>query len=522
MMVVTTLVAALLCAGVEGPARQRFAVVVGANDGTGQRRLVHATTDARAFLSVMQLLGGVNPGDESFLENPSSAELIYALTRVGDRVTKARATGRRAELVFYYSGHADQHGLVLRDGALEYARLREKLQSAPADFRIAVLDSCSSGSFARAKGGTKVAPFLVDHSSDVTGDAVLTSSSAAELSQESDHLGGSFFTRSLLAGLRGGADLSGDGRVTLHEAYRFAFDQTLAQTQSTALGPQHPSYEMAVSGRGEVVLTDLRGTAAVLALPPTMEGRVFVRDGQGNLVVEVNKRPGLPLELGMEEGEYRVTQVRPASVRETTVRLVRDQRVSIDDSALKAVDPAKHAARGEAAVVAAEPATAPVPRSWQFRLQGGAAVLTRQEVCLLANLAGGLYGGCDPGPDHAIAVGAELMMPLNRWLAVGVAGRFSQAAESANANWLEPRVALVFTPVGEGRPLQPRLSVGAGLFFTTNNGTGLGADVSAGAGLSYQWGPSFGIAADVRLAYGIVLSTPFTHVEAVLGPEFRF
>ena len=40
--------------------------------------------------------------------------------------------------------------------------------------RITVLDSCASGAFMRAKGGTRVAPFLVDQSARVTGEAVLT------------------------------------------------------------------------------------------------------------------------------------------------------------------------------------------------------------------------------------------------------------------------------------------------------------------------------------------------------------
>jgi len=45
-------------------------------------------------------------------------------------------------------------------------------------------------------------------------------------------------------GLRGAADASGDGRVTLGESYQFAFQETLAQTTTTQGGAQHPAYDI--------------------------------------------------------------------------------------------------------------------------------------------------------------------------------------------------------------------------------------------------------------------------------------
>ena len=74
---------------------------------------------------------------------------------------------------------------------------------------------------------------------EVRGHAYLTSSSADEAAQESDRIGGSFFTHFLVTGLRGAADADSDKRVTLDEAYRFAFDETLARTEAIGGGPQH-------------------------------------------------------------------------------------------------------------------------------------------------------------------------------------------------------------------------------------------------------------------------------------------
>ena len=99
------------------------------------------------------------------------------------------------------------------------------------------------------------------------GHAFLTSSAATEAAQESDRIRASYFTHYLVSGFRGAADLSGDGKVTLGEAYQFAFNETLGRTVDTKGGAQHPSYDINLSGTGDVVMTDVRQTSATLVLP---------------------------------------------------------------------------------------------------------------------------------------------------------------------------------------------------------------------------------------------------------------
>jgi len=59
---------------------------------------------------------------------------------------------------------------------------------------------------------------------------VLASSSGSELSQESEQLRSSYFTHHLLVGLRGAGDADHDGQVSIDEAYRYAYHQTLLAT----------------------------------------------------------------------------------------------------------------------------------------------------------------------------------------------------------------------------------------------------------------------------------------------------
>lgn len=287
---------------------RRFALVAGVNDGGPDRiRLRYARSDAERVANVLERLGGVAPADEILLLDPDDAALRAAFRDVEARIRAARAT-HRAELVLYYSGHSDEQGLLLRGTHVPYPEVRRWLESVSAQVRIAIVDSCSSGALTRQKGGQRAPPFLIDTSSAVKGHAIITSSAADEASQESDRIGASFFTHFLITGLRGAADTSQDGKVTVNEAYQFAFGETLARTERTRSGAQHPAYDIQLVGSGDVVLTDLRGTDATLVFPEAASGRFFVRDRDGRLVAELRKVAGRPIELGLEPGTYQIVR----------------------------------------------------------------------------------------------------------------------------------------------------------------------------------------------------------------------
>ncbi len=156
------------------------------------------------------------------------------------------------------------------------------------------------------KGGVHRPPFLHDSSNQVEGFAFLSSSSADEDAQESDRIGASFFTYYFVAALRGAADRNHDGKITLGEAYQFAYEQTLGRTQNTVHGPQHPAYDMHLSGTGDVVITDLRTTESALVLPVALRGRVTIVDKDGRVAVELTKDAGEPLTVALPNETYSV------------------------------------------------------------------------------------------------------------------------------------------------------------------------------------------------------------------------
>jgi len=339
----------LLAAGTAHASKstRRFGLIAGANDGgEGRALLRYAGSDAAAMARVLGELGGVDAHDRLLLLDPDRASLQHGFKSIAQRLQEASADGSRVEVFFYYSGHSDEEGLLLGHERFGYGELRDALDRLPAEVRVAILDSCASGSFTRRKGGVVRPAFLVDASSSVKGHAFLTASSADEAAQESDRIGASFFTHHLVSGLRGAADTTGSGKVTLNEAYAYAFRETLAQTERTQGGAQHPAYEMELVGSGDLVMTDLRATSAGLVLGEELSGRVFVRDADGNLVVEVRKQPAAPVELGLGPGSYTVTLDEGRKLYASEITLAEGKRATLARSQLRPVGPEATVRRG--------------------------------------------------------------------------------------------------------------------------------------------------------------------------------
>jgi hypothetical protein len=308
-------------------ARRRFALIASANDGgAGRATLRFADSDARSVADVMQSLGGVRGDDLVMLPGAKRRSLRAGFDRIQKLIASEPRPRTQRELFVYYSGHSDEEGLLLGGERVSYQELRNWIGEAGADVRIAILDSCASGALIRLRGVIRRPSFLEDVSTSTQGHAFLTASSADESAQESDRIGAAFFTHFLLSGLRGAADANRNGHVTLNEAYQFAYHETLSRTERTVAGAQHPEYDWHLSGKGELVMTSLQETSAGLVLDEKVTGRVYVRDPNGRLLVELRKEPNAPVELGLPPGEYRVNiddDGRPLSAR---IRLVEGRR----------------------------------------------------------------------------------------------------------------------------------------------------------------------------------------------------
>jgi hypothetical protein len=293
-MIRGALVVALMAVSLPARAETvRVAVLVGNNVGSGARRaLRYAERDAHRLGEVLSELGGFRPENVHVMAGGTLSDVRDELEQVKARVAAWHAGGQRVVLVFFFSGHSDGQALELGKERWSYAGMRDQLRELGADVRIVIVDSCQSGVLLANKGGTPGPTFDIRFSDDLAtaGEAMLTSSAADELALESQEIRGSFFSHHLISGLRGAADSSGDGRVTLAEAYRHAFVNTLLATSGTLNGPQHPGYDYRLSGQGELVLTEVATRGATISLPADFDQILIADEAQRYVVAELTQR----------------------------------------------------------------------------------------------------------------------------------------------------------------------------------------------------------------------------------------
>lgn len=328
---------------------ERFAVVVGNDLGESPDvPLRYAEMDAARMASVLQEVGGVRPENVVLLQGKDADTVRRALIAVNERV---RTAGRSTVLLVYYSGHADSSALHLGPSRLELTELEQLVRGSAAAFRLLILDSCRSGALTRVKGGTPIPPFEIRLGERVAGEGAvfLTSSSASEDSQESDELKGSFFTHALISGLLGAADENGDGRITLDEAYRHAYEATLRGSSRTLAGTQHPTFQYDIRGAGDLVLATLeqkgRGRGW-LELPPGRTWLLFQDSADGPVVGEIGSADRVR-RLSLRAGRYFLRGRAPDVLLEGTVDLRPGSTAQLDESTLTRTAYARLVRKGE-------------------------------------------------------------------------------------------------------------------------------------------------------------------------------
>ena len=314
----------------------RFALLIGNDRGYGNEvALRFAETDTTRLAVVLAGLGDFAPARATVLLGRSADEVRVALAELDARLRAA--PGDNLVLVFY-SGHADAQSLHLGSTSLPLAGVKDAVSRLPAATRILILDACQAGVLTRSKGGRPGAGFdiALGAPEEPRGTAILAASSASEMAQESDALGGSVFTHYLRVGLAGLADRDRDGAVSLGETFDYVSTETLAATMGTTAGPQHPTFRYDIAGREDLILTHPR-------LPGVGYGRVqldvpgwyFVRRADGTIAAETVSHGGEVLAL--EAGAYEITRRERASLEVAAVDVPTGGTISVRASPARSV-----------------------------------------------------------------------------------------------------------------------------------------------------------------------------------------
>ncbi|MDX2009012.1 MAG: caspase family protein [Myxococcaceae bacterium] len=330
---VTLFLAAVIAAGpTAGPRR---AVIVASNAPMeGRVALRYAHQDARAMADVLIRHGAFAAADVAVLLEPGPQAVLDALDAARAALATTPGDGL---LVFYYSGHASQRALFPSGEALPLDALRSRLAGGDTGVRIGIIDACRGGGWTLAKGLTPTEPFEVGLPGLASeGTALLAASSGLEDAHETETLQGSFFTHHLVAGLRGAADTSADGHVTLSEAFAYANRLTIRDTASVSSVPQHPSFDLRLRGRQDVVLTSHGSSTTQLVLNQRVGPLEVVQLSTGLAVLE-SPAGQRTVRAAVPEGSYLVRRLTDGRVLSAEVLVRSGETASVDEASLKVV-----------------------------------------------------------------------------------------------------------------------------------------------------------------------------------------
>jgi len=341
-------------------AMRRVALVVGANAPPPGREALHfAHDDASGLASVLEQVGGFAADDVHVLLDPHPPELLAAL----DAVAKTAASaGRDVLFVFYYSGHSDGHALFPHGEPLALADLRERIEHLRARIRIGILDTCRGGAWTQAKGLSLGPPLSSADLMNVEteGTALVSSSSGLENAHETDAVHGSFFTHYLTVGLRGAADRAGDGNITLQEAFDYARERTVRDSARLAATPQHPSFDIALHGRQDIVLSVLASSASSLTLAPARAAVEIIQLPSGVTLADAPGGQG-PVRVALPPGRYLVRSVVDGRVYAKEIEVRPGETVTLAAGQLEATGNDRLALKGSEASASEYAAAFPAP-----------------------------------------------------------------------------------------------------------------------------------------------------------------
>lgn len=440
-------------------AAQHYALAVGENVGLpSDQPLRYATQDAARVLRTLVELGQVPQANATLVQGATPDQLRAALATLDGAIRRA-PTGRAERVTIYVSSHGSEGALHLAGAALPMTELVSFAKQAPADVVVVVVDACRSGSVTQLKGlkRTGERPTQVDAVS-LEGRVFISASGDDEYAQESEALGGSYFTHHLVVGLRGAADASRDGRVTLDEAYRWAWSRTVESTFGSRAGVQRPAFHVDLHGQGELVLTELARATARLTLAAPPGAQWLVTDVTAGVVVGELASGGEPVTLAMAPGRYVVRLREPAGQAELTVGLEPGQSraLSAQDFPKGALTKVAVKGRDVPIFVLSLGAALGLPLSWSLapELGGEARLRLDSNDGRLVNQLGFFVAGRSAASERFLFRFHELELGVSAAHRLDV-GRFSLA--------LGPQLSGVLVFQDQLPTGQPRLSLGPGL-----------------------------------------------------------
>ncbi len=335
----TTLHSATASAAPVEPKTQRFALVIGSNATVNDQQapLKYADDDAARMAELLREQGVVTELVTQFdLESqslypqlvkqarPVHRESLLAAHRAQvARMQRAAQTGA-VEYLIYYSGHGDigpdGQGYLTLAGQTTLTRhdlFSNLLATSPAQYNHIIVDACRSEAFVLSRGDRRewkpdrseadytqaVSDYLAkQHLGNFPQTGVVLASSIDQQTHEWARYRGGVFTHELLSGLRGAADINGDGEVEYSELGAFV--------SAANRGVKDPRARLRVVVRPprsdeRHALVDLGapGSKRVLLFERGDTAKYSLEDGRGVRLADIRRSGDLPGYLRLPPGK---------------------------------------------------------------------------------------------------------------------------------------------------------------------------------------------------------------------------
>jgi uncharacterized caspase-like protein len=237
--------------------RKSWAVVIGINEYQQWPKLAYAVSDAEEMAKHLKKLGF----DEVIMLLDKEATQQNILRVLGDELyTKTQDEDR---VFIFYAGHGQTQDLptgskvgyiIPMDGdlnnyystAISMRQLQDLSDRLRAKHIFYAMDSCFSGLILRTRGKSPEDYSIMEQTTARARQVLTAGSEGEEVVEVSGH---GLFTKVLIEGLEGRADLNQDGWITASELYQFLTPQVLQASQST----QNPVFGRLGQGQGEFV-----------------------------------------------------------------------------------------------------------------------------------------------------------------------------------------------------------------------------------------------------------------------------
>lgn len=361
----------------------RYALLIGSNRGPdGFDKLRYAVSDADRFNSILVSYGNFNYQNVITLRDPKSKDIQSAFKTIHSKIKQDKSFQDDLFLI-YYSGHADNENLLLGDEKYPLISLYKGLEESKSGIRIGIFDACHSGAVTSFKGGKRAEPFHFLENASAKGQVIIASSAASERSQESPTLKGSIFSFHWFNALRGSADISNDKKISLNEAYNYAYRKTIETTALATGEIQHPSYRFNITGQGDIILTDLRSKRSGLQIDKAAEGSFLVlSDSYLDVFADFTKKAGQETFIVLDPGKYVVIGAQGSFVGSHKFTLNQNSRYVLKSSMLQENFIERSSAKG----MVSQPVDRPPIKF--FAAAGGAFFKMPSEVNLKQNVLG--------------------------------------------------------------------------------------------------------------------------------------